>query len=225
MNQWQTPYGDPLISTLLAATLHTLVCCALALGVALLIGGVIAAIWHQSRGLLAHAICTVVGLMDAMGMMLPPLAVLTALQIKSDWAVSLVLGAMTWNVVAAFLKEESDALAKAAFVQVATALGAPHSRVLLRHIIPHIFARLSPLLLGLFGGYIGLLGALGFLGVAGDARQLGFMIYDAKSFVRQNPAYFTGALICFLILILVPHLLVRLCARRSISWDLRSRLA
>lgn len=221
---WQTPYGDPLLSALLGATLHTLLHCAGAFAVAVFLGSLLALVWYESRGVLALAMKTLVGLMDAMGPVLPALAVLSALQIKSEWTIAVILGGMTWNPVAAFLKEEADSLSKAPFIQAAVVLGVPGRQVLLRHIIPHIVSRLSPLLLGMFASYVGILGALGFLGVAGDARHdLGFMIYDAKSFVRQNPPYFVGAFICFLVLILVPHLLAQIAARRTSSLGLRTR--
>lgn len=224
---WQTPYGDPLITTLLTAAAHTLACCAVALTVAMLTGGIVAVVWRECGSLVAHLIRMLVGIMDAMGLVLPSLAVLSALQIKSEWTVSVVLGIMTWNVVAAFLKEETDALSRSGFVQASVAIGAPAHRIMLRHIIPHIAARIPSLVLALVAGYVGLLGALGFLGVAGDAQHsLGFMVFDAKSFVRQNPAYFAGALISFLTLMFVPHLLARLIGGKSSDrFNQRSRLA
>ena len=148
--------------------------------------------------------------MEVLGPVLPSLAVLSALQIKSEFYAAIILGLLTWNGLAVFLRDEYAVLVQSTFVQAAVGLGATRTQVLWRHIIPHITARLGPLLLALFATYAGLIGALGFLGVAGDAsHSLGFMIYDAKSFCRQRPSYFIGSLLCFLLLITLPHLLLR----------------
>jgi peptide/nickel transport system permease protein len=213
---WQTPYGEPLLPALLSATIRTLMHCTVALTVSGSLGILMAIVWYGARGLVAAVLKTFVGLMDAMGPILPPLAVLSALQVKSEWAVAFILGALTWNPITAFLKGESDAISKSMFVQAAVSLGASSGHVLLRHILPHIVSRLVPLILGMFASYVGLLGALGFLGVAGGANSsLGFMLYDAKSFFRQNPAYFVGCLSSFTVLILVPNLVCRFAAVRG----------
>ncbi|MBL9144118.1 MAG: ABC transporter permease subunit [Verrucomicrobiaceae bacterium] len=176
----------------------------------MIIGTLVALFCIVFKKSFAPVALTLVGVMDAMGPILPPLAVLSALQIKSEFLISLVLGAMTWNSIAIFLWDEVSTLINAPYVQAARVVGATMPRVLIHHIIPNILPRIVPLTLALFVSYAGLMGALGFLGVASDAsHSLGFMVYDAKSYCRQNPAYFIGSLSAFLVLIVIPNLLVR----------------
>lgn len=203
----KSPYGDELIPLLLEATCRTALQCSIALGIALIAGSIVASFWHGSRGFASLVVGTVTGLLEAMGPILPPLAVILALRINSEWLVAALLGTLTWAPLAVFLKDEADALSRATPIQAAVVLGATRRRVILRHVIPHIASRIGPLIFASFSSYAGLLGALGFLGVSGNARHsLGFMLYDAKSYFRQFPSFFLGALFGLLALVTLPLL-------------------
>ncbi len=206
---WQTPYGDPLVTTVSFAVLRTALMCSISVAVAFFCGALIATLWRDSQRWLSETIRTMVGVMDGIGAILPALAIASALQLRSEWGTAVLVGLLTWNVVAAFLKDEFSSLDRAAFIEAALVLGASRWQILWQHALPHIAPRLVPLLLGLFAGCAGLMGALGFLGIAGDAKlSLGFMLYDAKSFVQQTPSYFIATFIGFAWVIAIPSALV-----------------
>lgn len=202
-----TPYGDDLLPLLAEATARTALQCLMALGISLTLGGLVTAFWHYSRSLVSAGIEVIVGLLEAMGPILPSLAILMALQINSDWAVASILGSMTWASLAVLLRDEAARVSRLAHVEAAIVAGASPIRLLWHHILPHLMARLWPALVALFSSYAGLLGALGFLGISGNARHsIGFMIYDAKSYIRQAPSYFIGSFVCLLLLVLLPRI-------------------
>ena len=209
MNDLTTPYGDPLLGTVLGALWRTALICTLSVGVATLSGLLMVTLWSASGKIMSEIIRIIVGMMDAVGPILPSLAILSSLQVKSEWITATLLGFLTWNVVAAFLRDETITLRKLPFIQAAVCLGLSPWKILYRHSIPHILPRFIPLMLGLFSSAAGLMGALGFLGIAGDAsHSLGFMIFDAKSFVQQSPSYFVAAFVAFLILTVAPYVLI-----------------
>lgn len=203
-----TPYGDDLLDVLAAATVRTGAYCCTALAISLFFGGFVAAASRSSKSPILHAAAV---LLEAMGPMLPAIAILSSLGIRSEFTIAVLLGLLTWNTSALFLEEEFDRLSKCGFVEAARTMGASSGRILIRHIVPSILPRLLPLSFALFASYAGLFGALGFLGVASNAQNsLGFMIFDAKSYYGQNPSYFWGSVLAFMFLMMMPTSVLKL---------------
>lgn len=197
-----TPYGDELIGSVVVATALTAGHCVVALLVSCFIGTFVAIL---NTGNQPNKVTTLLRVMDAVGQFLPLLAVASALQIRSEFSVSLLLGAMTWNGLALFLSDEISSMRRSRFVEASRMLGASALHRVIYHILPTIMPRLVPMLIGLYISYAGLLGALGFLGVGSDPRHsLGFMIYDAKSYYQQSPTYFWASVVAFLFLTYFP---------------------
>lgn len=213
---WVTPYGDALLPTVALALINTALLCAGSAIISFVVGVTVAVIWIAARPWLAEVIRSSANVMDGIGAILPALALSTSLNLTSEWSAAILVGLLNWNILATFVREEWALLARAPYIDSAKVIGASTWRLLVSHALPHILPRLVPLMVGLFANCAGLLGALGFLGMAGNAKQsLGFMVFDAKSYVHQSPTYFLASFIGMVLLIIVPHITASLLRLES----------
>lgn len=199
-----TPYGDSLLHSVAEAFINTAIHSFFALFISLVIGTLISVVNNILR---TNALTYLMRTMDAVGPILPLLAVVSAFQLRSELSVSFVLGAITWNGFALFLSEEILSMRRSGFVEASRAMGSSALHRVLKHILPSIMPRLVPMLIGMYSSYAGLIGAVGFLGISSDPRgSLGFMIFDAISYIQQSPVYFWTSVLAFLLLAYIPLL-------------------
>jgi peptide/nickel transport system permease protein len=125
------------------------------------------------------------------------------------WKLAVFLAMVTWPTVGTVVRSEALAISRLAYVEAARAIGVKPLRMALNHYLPAMLDRLAPLCFALFGGFIALYGALGFIGVGIATEQgLGFMMFDAQSFIRSAPWYWISCFVAFVVLLLASAVMV-----------------
>lgn len=99
--------------------------------------------------------------------------------------VVVVLGVTSWPALARVVRAETLSLVRRDFVDAAQALGAPTSRILLRHVLPNALPSALVVISLNAASVILLEAALGFIGL-GDPRaiSLGYLANNAQRFLR-----------------------------------------
>lgn len=99
--------------------------------------------------------------------------------------VVVVLGLTSWPALARVVRAETLSLVRRDFVDAAQALGAPTSRILLRHVLPNALPSALVVISLNAASVILLEAALGFIGL-GDPRaiSLGYLANNAQRFLR-----------------------------------------
>lgn len=120
----------------------------------------------------------------------------------NSWKLAVFLALVAWPNVSTVVRSEALAISRMAYVEAARAVGVKPLRLALNHVLPAMLDRLAPLCFGLFGGFVALYGALGFIGVGVTEQGLGFMLFDAQSFIRSVPWYWMSCFGAFLSLLL-----------------------
>ena len=114
---------------------------------------------------------------------------LAAILKPSLWIVALVIALVNWVQVARVVYAQTLALAQKDYVEAARALGAGNQRVLLRHLLPHLFPTL--LVYGSLGLSTTVLleAALSFLGVGVQppTPSWGGIINESQSYFTDAP--------------------------------------
>jgi peptide/nickel transport system permease protein len=129
----------------------------------------------------------------------------------NSWKLAVFLAMVAWPNVSILVRSEALAISRLAYVEAARAIGVKPLPLALNHYLPAMLDRLAPLCFGLFGGFVALYGALGFIGVGISTEQgLGFLLFDAQSFIRSAPWYWMSCFSAFVILLLVSAGAVRL---------------
>ncbi|HEX2500693.1 MAG TPA: ABC transporter permease [Methylomirabilota bacterium] len=180
--------GRDVLSRLLFAGRASL---ALGLGVAVVsigLGGVLGALAGYRRGWVDTAVSTAI---DAL-LSIPPLAlamVAAAFLQLTPWRLVLVLAGLSWTTVARLVRGQVLSLTERPFVEAARALGAPHGRVLARHLVPNL---LGPVLVAgtlLVANAILIESALSFLGfgLPPPTATWGGMLHAAQIHFAEAP--------------------------------------
>ncbi len=121
----------------------------------------------------------------------------------NSWKLAFFLAMVTWPNVSILIRSEALAISQLPYVEAARAVGVRPLPLALNHYLPAMLDRLAPLCFGLFGGFIALFGALGFIGVGISTEQgLGFMLFDAQSYIRSAPWYWSSCFGAFIVLLL-----------------------
>ena len=121
----------------------------------------------------------------------------------NSWKLAFFLAMVTWPNVSILIRSEALAISRLPYVEAARAIGVKPLPLALNHYLPAMLDRLAPLCFGLFGGFIALFGALGFIGVGISTEQgLGFMLFDAQSYIRSAPWYWISCFGAFIVLLL-----------------------
>lgn len=121
----------------------------------------------------------------------------------NSWKLAVFLAMVAWPNVSILVRSEALAISRLAYVEAARAVGVKPLPLALNHYLPAMLDRLAPLCFGLFGGFIALYGALGFIGVGISTEQgLGFLLFDAQSFIRSAPWYWMSCFGAFVALLL-----------------------
>ena len=143
-------------------------------------------------------------LLDCLGPFLLAACLASLAPGMNAWSLAVFLAVVAWPTVSTVVRSETLALSRLGYVEAARAVGVNPFGLALNHYLPAMVDRLAPLCFGLFGGFIALYGALGFVGIGLSTEQgLGFMLFDAQSFIRTAPWYWMSCFGAFLILLLV----------------------
>ncbi|HEV8536573.1 MAG TPA: ABC transporter permease [Candidatus Limnocylindria bacterium] len=110
-----------------------------------------------------------------------------------------VIGVLNWMPVARLVRAQFLSLKRREFVEAARTVGAPNSRIIIKHILPNV---LSPVVVAAtigVGGAILTESTLSFLGLGfpPDVPTWGRLLYDAQNYIDLAPHWviFPGALI------------------------------
>lgn len=163
--------------------------------------GLIAA--GMSGGRVDKAQSVAAKLLDCIGPFLLAACLASIAPRVSSWSLGVFLAMVAWPNVSTLVRSEALAISRLAHVEAARAVGVKPLSLALNHYLPAMLDRLAPLCFGLFGGFVALYGALGFIGVGISTEQgLGFLLFDAQSFIRSAPWYWMTCFAAFLFLLL-----------------------
>ena len=190
--------GRDLLSRLLWGARASLLVGVVANGLAVVIGVLLGALGGLWRGIVGTLIMRFTDVMMAFPVLLLAIA-LTAILRPSLWIVTLVIALLNWVAVARVIYAQVVSLREREFVEAAQAVGASGSRILWRHVIPHLLP--TALVWGSLGiGTTVLLEAtLSFLGVGVQppTPSWGGIINESQSYLTTAPwlVLFPGAAI------------------------------
>ncbi|WP_255948049.1 ABC transporter permease [Streptomyces odontomachi] len=116
------------------------------------------------------------------------IVVLESFSVHSVWTVSVVLALFSWPVMTRIMRSSVLAVRGLDYVTAARALGASHTRVLLRHVIPNAIAPVAVLTSMSIGAVMTAEAALTFLGVGLEAPALswGVQLNTAQQYFTEH---------------------------------------
>ncbi|GAA4010071.1 ABC transporter permease [Deinococcus rubellus] len=180
--------GRDLLSRLLWGARASLLVGVVANGIAVIIGVLVGALGGLWRGVVGTLIMRFTDVMMAFPVLLLAIA-LTAILRPSLWIVTLVIALLNWVAVARVVYAQVVSLREREFVEAAQAVGASGSRILRRHVLPHLLP--TALVWGSLGiGTTVLLEAtLSFLGVGVQppTPSWGGIINESQSYLTTAP--------------------------------------
>lgn len=142
-------------------------------------------------------------LLDCVGPFLLAACLVSIAPRVNSWKLAVLLAMVAWPNVSVLVRSEALAISRLAYIEAARAVGVKPLPLALNHYLPAMLDRLAPLCFGLFGGFIALYGALGFIGVGISTEQgLGFLLFDAQSYIRSAPWYWISCFAAFIVLLL-----------------------
>jgi peptide/nickel transport system permease protein len=116
----------------------------------------------------------------------------------------LVIGFTFWSQIARIMHSETIALREREFVEASTALGVSRNRIMLRHILPHLFPSMIVMATLAVAWAILTESALSFLGlgIQPPAASWGSILQNAQSYIFLDPglAVFPGVFIAITVL-------------------------
>ncbi len=151
--------------------------------------GVAAARAQPSRPWLDTLLMRFVDLLLAFPALLLVMAVNKAAARPGAWVVIVVLGLLSWTGMSRLVRARTLTLQSRDFVEAARALGASASRVVLRHLLPHLLPLVLVVAASGFAEMILAESALSFLGVGvlAPTSSWGTMLRDGVSLARSTP--------------------------------------
>lgn len=129
--------GRDLLSRLIFGAQTSLIIGVVANGVAVFIGALVGVTAGYFRGLVGTILMRFTDLMMAFPALLLAI-VLAAIFKPSLWIVAMVIAMVNWVQISRVLYTETRSLAEREFVVAERALGAGPTRILIRHILPHL---------------------------------------------------------------------------------------
>jgi peptide/nickel transport system permease protein len=193
--------GRDLLSRLLFGAQTSLVIGLVANGVSLLIGTLVGILAGYLRGWTGTILMRFTDLMMAFPALLLAIA-LAALFTPSLWIVAMVIAMVNWVQVARVVYSMTVALSEREFVEAVRSLGATRSRILFRHILPHLVP--SIVVYGTLGIATTVLleATLSFLGIGVQppTPSWGNIIFENQSYFSTAPwlVFIPGAAIVLL---------------------------
>lgn len=195
--------GRDLLSRMIHGARATLLVGILANGIALTIGATIGITAGYLRGWVGGALMRFTDLMSAFPALL--LAILLAAMFNpSLWIVVIVIALVSWVQVARVVYAETVSLAERDYVVAVRAAGAGTARILIRHVLPHLFpilivwGTLGIATTSLFEAMLSYLG----MGVQPPIPSWGNMVNENQSYFESAPwlVFFPGLAIGLLAL-------------------------
>jgi peptide/nickel transport system permease protein len=190
--------GRDLLSRLLYGARTSLLIGLVANGVAVTIGLFVGILAGYSRGWVSNILMRFTDLMMAFPALLLAI-VLAAMLRPSLWIVAMVIALVNWVQVARIVYTETRGMVERDFILAERSLGAGHSRILLRHILPHLIP--TAIVWGTLGIATTVLleATLSFLGVGVQPPQAswGNIIFESQSYFQSAPwlVFIPGAVI------------------------------
>jgi len=179
--------GRDLLSRLLYGARTSMIVGIVANGIAVAIGAMIGVTAGFFGGLVGSVLMRFTDLMTAFPALLLAI-VLAALFHPSLWIVALVIAMVNWVQLARVVYTETRSLAAREFVEAERSIGAGRTRILFRHILPHLLSTI--LVYGTLGIATTVLleATLSFLGVGVQPPTPSW-----GNIINENQTYFTSA--------------------------------
>lgn len=195
--------GRDLLSRMIYGTRTSLIVGLLANGIALLIGTLVGITAGFLRGFVGAALMRSTDLVMAFPALLLAITI-AALKGPSLWLVVLVIALVNWGPIARVVFAETTSLAEREFIAAERAIGADTSRILFKHILPHllpiiiVWGTLGISTTVLFEALLSYLG----VGVQPPEPSWGNIVYDGQSYFQSAPwlVFFPGFAVALLAL-------------------------
>ncbi len=195
--------GRDLLTRILYGARTSLVIGVAANGVALLIGSTVGIVAGYFGGLLGSALMRFTDLMMAFPALLLAICLAAILQ-PSLWIVAMVIALVYWVQIARVIYTETRALAERDFIAAERSLGAGPLRILVKHILPHLYSTIivwgtlgisTTVLLEATLSYLG-------VGVQPPTPSWGNIIFENQTYFQAAPwlVFFPGIAIVALAL-------------------------
>ncbi|GFE50517.1 peptide ABC transporter permease [Roseobacter cerasinus] len=195
--------GRDLFSRMLYGAQTSLIIGIVANGVALLIGTLVGVVAGFVRGWVGAVLMRFTDLMMAFPALLLAICLAAIFQ-PSLWIVAMVIALVNWVQTARVIYTETTSLAEREFIAAEKTLGASRSRILFRHILPHLVPTL--IVWGTLGISVTVLleATLSFLGVGVQppTPSWGNIIFENQTYFQAAPwlVFIPGAAILLLAL-------------------------
>lgn len=195
--------GRDLLSRLIWGARTSLVIGIVANGVAVLLGTTLGLLAGYFRGWIGAAIMRFTDLMMAFPALLLAI-VLAAIFSPSLWIVALVIAMVNWVQIARVIYTQTTAIMELGFIEASLAVGVGPLRLLVRHVVPHLFPTM--IVWGTLGIATTVLleATLSFLGVGvrPPTPSWGNIIFENQTWFTTAPwlVFFPGAAILLLAL-------------------------
>ncbi|WP_287380624.1 ABC transporter permease [Mesorhizobium sp.] len=195
--------GRDLLTRILFGARTSLIIGIVANGVALLIGTLVGVSAGYFRGWIGGALMRFTDLMMAFPALLLAICLAAVLQ-PSLWIVAMVIALVNWVQTARVVYTETSSLAEREFIDAERTIGASASRILFRHILPHLLPTIivwgtlgisTTVLLEATLSYLG-------IGVQPPTASWGNIIFENQTYFQAAPwlVFFPGAAILALAL-------------------------
>lgn len=157
-------------------------------GIAVMVGTTLGLVAGYCGGWVDEVISGLITILQAFPGILFAIAVMAALG-PGLYNVFIALGLVSWSTIARLVRGEVLALRNREFVEAAEALGTPHRRILLRHILPHCS---GPIIVSASLGMAAAIlseASLSFLGLGTQppAPSWGSMLAQGRDYLWQAP--------------------------------------
>ena len=202
-------YGRDILSRLIIGTRVSLSVGTIAVVISLLIGISLGALAGYFRNRTDDLIMWFINVVWSIPTLLLVFAITLALG-KGFWQVFIAVGLTLWVNVARMIRGQVMSIRELEYVEAARALGAGHTRIIIRHILPNVMGPVMVLAASNFASAIVMEAGLSFLGVGVQSPQpsWGLMIKENYNFIiTHNPMLAVIPGLAIMVLVLAFNLL------------------